>query len=241
MAIDDKKIKDLITKAGQTAGRTATEVGRATVQVLQEASQVTAEVLEQTGKDLVEGLDYLAGRDTWVSPQPAEEQREPYTQRSQPSAEETVPLSVYRELQGQLDTAVSTYTETLKRQQQNATEERKKAITHAKKDAYLDALAILDSMDRAINAAEGISELSTTLESMLVGLRMESDFQLSCLSAKGIKRMETIDNVFDPKFHHAVSEEDSEKPAGTIVRVIQNGYFMDSAVLRYAQVTVAKK
>ncbi|MDP3963801.1 MAG: nucleotide exchange factor GrpE, partial [bacterium] len=47
--------------------------------------------------------------------------------------------------------------------------------------------------------------------------------------------------VFDPQFHEAMEEAESEKPEGTVLAVMQKGYAINGRVIRPARVRVAKK
>jgi molecular chaperone GrpE len=45
---------------------------------------------------------------------------------------------------------------------------------------------------------------------------------------------------FDPNLHEAISQQESDQPAGTIVQVLQRGYRVGDRLLRPALVVVAK-
>ncbi len=47
-------------------------------------------------------------------------------------------------------------------------------------------------------------------------------------------------DVFDPNFHEAIDAQESEKPSGTILRVVHKGYMLGEKVLRATGVIVAK-
>ena len=57
----------------------------------------------------------------------------------------------------------------------------------------------------------------------------------------GIKKMESLNKVFNPNFERVVQEvEDKEKPAGTIIAELQAGYTLNDRILREAMVIVTK-
>jgi len=55
-----------------------------------------------------------------------------------------------------------------------------------------------------------------------------------------IKEIAPAGEKFDPHFHQAMAMVDSDKPANTIVTVLQKGYLLNDRVMRPALVAVAK-
>jgi molecular chaperone GrpE len=80
------------------------------------------------------------------------------------------------------------------------------------------------------------------LAAWLKGLDLLRERLLEHLAEEGIRPMETLGRAFDPHLHLALetAPPDPEHPAGTIVREARPGYLLDGAVLRYAEVVVAK-
>ena len=61
------------------------------------------------------------------------------------------------------------------------------------------------------------------------------------LESHGVKEMETVGKVFDPKLHEAVSEEESEEHEdGVIIREVSGGYVAGETILRVARVVVCR-
>jgi molecular chaperone GrpE len=95
-------------------------------------------------------------------------------------------------------------------------------------------LPILDDLERALAScpadlawADGIELISRKLQSIL--------------EAEGLKKIETNGQIFDPRFHEAISQEPSDNHrSGEIIAVIQNGYTLGERVIRPALVRVAK-
>lgn len=95
-----------------------------------------------------------------------------------------------------------------------------------------DLLVILDNFHRALDAEvldkNGIDLISKEL--------------MNIFRNKGLSRMEADGAKFDHNYHHAVSfieKDDAED--GTILEVIQDGYFWKEEVLRPAMVIVSKE
>ena len=84
-------------------------------------------------------------------------------------------------------------------------------------------------------------EQTPALKSFLEGVTMtEREFQ-NALERNGIKRVDPLNEPFNPHLHQAVSEmERPDVPSGTVVMVYQAGYTIEDRVLRPAMVVVGK-
>lgn len=58
------------------------------------------------------------------------------------------------------------------------------------------------------------------------------------LAKMGVQRIKTVGEVFDPRFHEAVSMEEGEGSVETIVEEVQPGYLLNNEVVRHAMVKV---
>ena len=57
----------------------------------------------------------------------------------------------------------------------------------------------------------------------------------------GMKVIDPVDQTFDPAWHEAmVAQESRDKPANTVLNVIQKGYSLNGRLLRPARVIVSK-
>jgi molecular chaperone GrpE len=61
------------------------------------------------------------------------------------------------------------------------------------------------------------------------------------LKTHGIEEIKTVGEMFNPEFHEAMSEEESDQPVHTIIREIGSGYVMKGKVIKVSKVIVAKK
>lgn len=59
------------------------------------------------------------------------------------------------------------------------------------------------------------------------------------LKSHGVEEIKT-EGIFDPQFHDAVTEEESELEHGSIVRTVESGYTMQGKVIKPAKVIVSK-
>ncbi len=56
----------------------------------------------------------------------------------------------------------------------------------------------------------------------------------------GVKPFESMNEIFDPELHQAVSYKNSDKKSGVIIEEMQKGYKIAERLLRPAMVTVSK-
>ncbi|MDB5038073.1 MAG: molecular chaperone GrpE [Bacteriovoracaceae bacterium] len=59
------------------------------------------------------------------------------------------------------------------------------------------------------------------------------------LKSEGLERIESLGKVFDPTVHEAISQAESDQPAGIIIEEIKRGYKWSSRLLRAATVVVS--
>ena len=99
-----------------------------------------------------------------------------------------------------------------------------------------DLLAVLDNLERAIEAAQQTSDSAGLLE----GVKMVAAQFTGTLAQHQCVRIETVGTTFDPHLHQAIAQEAStEHAAGTITRAAQVGYKLHDRVVRPAQVFVS--
>ena len=101
-----------------------------------------------------------------------------------------------------------------------------------------DLLAVLDSMDRAL-------EIATTSDgfdvAMLEGTQMTHKLLLDTISKHGVEPIDPIGEAFDPQQHQAMSMVESvDHEPNTVMAVMQKGYKLESRVIRAAMVVVTK-
>jgi molecular chaperone GrpE len=125
-----------------------------------------------------------------------------------------------------------------KRSEREREDTAKYAITRLARDM----VAVGDNFQRAIEAVPaGAAETDPALKSFLDGTTLIERELLNVLERYGIKRMEPLNQPFNPHIHQAVMElPRTDVPAGTVVQMFQAGYMIEDRVLRPAMVAVAK-
>ncbi len=61
------------------------------------------------------------------------------------------------------------------------------------------------------------------------------------LGELGVKKIDAVGKKFDPNFHEAVREKESEAEDGIIVDELQSGFILNGKVIRPSQVVISKK
>jgi molecular chaperone GrpE len=123
-----------------------------------------------------------------------------------------------------------------------AEREKEDAAKYAITKLARDVVTAGDNFQRAIDAVPvGAAEQDPNLKSFLEGVTMTERELLNVLDRHGIKRLQPINEPFNPHLHEAVRQVPrSDVPSGTIVEIYQAGYIIADRVLRPAMVGVAQ-
>lgn len=130
-------------------------------------------------------------------------------------------------------------TENVRRRAQREREDTAKfAVTGFAKDM----LPVADNLRRALEAVpEEARENDEYLKNLVAGVEATERQLLAGFEKAGIKKLEPIDQPFDPNYHQVMFQvENTGKPGGTVVQILQAGYTLNSRLLREAMVGVAK-
>jgi molecular chaperone GrpE len=99
---------------------------------------------------------------------------------------------------------------------------------------YLD---VMDDLERALADIPESSETANWAKG--IGM-IHSKFK-NILDAEGVEIIEPLGESFDPNFHEAISNEESDShEEGEVIEVVQKGYKLEDRVIRPAMVRVAK-
>jgi molecular chaperone GrpE len=115
--------------------------------------------------------------------------------------------------------------------------DRTEAIAYANESLIRELLAVVDNLERAIQHAEQDTEKQTLLE----GVKMTHKHFLDTLARFGCRPFESQGKDFDPCFHEAILQQESEEhPSNTVIQEFQKGYTLHDRLLRPALVAVSK-
>ena len=113
--------------------------------------------------------------------------------------------------------------------------ERGDFVKFANEGLITELLGILDNFERGIKSAEQKKDYDLLHQ----GVDMISKQLHSLLEAKGLSRIKSLGQKFDPHQHEAVEVVDGDDE-GLIIEELQPGYFLSGRILRPARVKVTK-
>ena len=95
-------------------------------------------------------------------------------------------------------------------------------------------LPVIDNFERGLAAIEADNK-----DSFYDGMCMIYKQMLSELEKIGVTPIEAVGKEFDPNFHNAVMQVESEEfESGIVAQELQKGYMYRDAVVRYSMVAV---
>jgi molecular chaperone GrpE len=101
---------------------------------------------------------------------------------------------------------------------------RQEFNSFANSNIVLAILPVLDDLERAINAIEGVSLFELKFNTVLEG--------------QGVKPILSLGMAFDPNYHEAMRQDKGKE--GVIIEELQKGYTLNDKLLRPAKVVVGR-
>lgn len=119
-----------------------------------------------------------------------------------------------------------------------AAREKDDIIKFGKENVIKDILPIIDSLDRALEHADGARDIQNFID----GLKLIQDQLLACLKKHGVERIECAGKDFDPNYHDALMQVESDlHEDNKVVNEFECGYLLNGRLLRPSKVSVCKK
>lgn len=119
--------------------------------------------------------------------------------------------------------------------------EKYQAIEYASERFAKDLLTPIDTLEYAILSANSDANPEELIQKIKEGLELTVKSFKSVFEKHGIELVDT-DSEFDPNFHDAVMQVESEAhDDGQIVQTLQKGYKYKDKLLRPAMVSICKK
>ena len=110
-------------------------------------------------------------------------------------------------------------------------------VKNAGEALITELLPILDNIERALQAPQTSEET----RSFARGFEMIRQQFLEKLEKAGVKEIAAEGESFDPTLHEAVmAVENEDRPADTVINVVEKGYTLNEKVLRAARVIVTR-
>ena len=127
--------------------------------------------------------------------------------------------------------------------------ENQELITFAREVAIAKLLPTLDSLEQALRH---VPEMNDELRSMnqdftdkyqswQKGIQALVGQLDKALEELGVKKIASVGKKFDPNYHEAVREVESEHDDGVVVDELQTGFELNGKVIRPSQVTISKR
>lgn len=121
-----------------------------------------------------------------------------------------------------------------KRKDREATDFRK----WANEALVKELLPVVDNLERAVETS---ADHEDAVNCILEGVDMTLKEILKVLEKFAVKAVDAVGNPFDPTYHQAVMQEESEEhPDNTVIKELQKGYTIHDRLLRPSMVVVAK-
>ena len=118
-----------------------------------------------------------------------------------------------------------------------AIREKVDIIKYGKEDVIKDILPFVDSLDRALAHAD-----SSDIQAFKEGIKLIQEQLLSCLKKHGVEKIDSVGLDFDPNFHEAMMQVESEEhDENKVVNEVQKGYLLNGRLLRPSKVCICKK
>lgn len=118
--------------------------------------------------------------------------------------------------------------------QKRTAKEKEHIARHAEGRMMLRMLPLYEELALAEKEAQKLTDENLKKGMLMVLGKLRASFE-----KEGLQPMKLVGEKFDPFRHETAMREDSEKPEGTILQVIAQGYLFKGEVLRHAMVSVS--
>jgi molecular chaperone GrpE len=115
--------------------------------------------------------------------------------------------------------------------------EKEESAKYASIKLLEQLLPVVDNFERALAA----SQTNADFDSLAKGIDMVFRQISQVLEQEGLKPIQAVGEPFNPEFHQAIMQVESEEyEEGIVVEEVQKGYFIKDKVLRPAMVKVSQ-
>jgi molecular chaperone GrpE len=120
--------------------------------------------------------------------------------------------------------------------------EREDLIKYSSSSFAREILNLADNLERAFGLFKDNPKFkSDEFKDTMLGIELIEKELINSFDKNGIKSFESVGKKFDPNFHQALNEVESEKEDGMVINEIQKGYMLNDRLLRPALVSISKK
>jgi molecular chaperone GrpE len=118
------------------------------------------------------------------------------------------------------------------------TREMRDVVRFANEKLFKELLFVVDNLERAIDAVE---KDNADDDPLLQGVRLTLAEVEKILERNHVTPIKALGQTFDPNFHQAMMQEETEEqPANIVIKEMQKGYVLHDRLLRPAMVVVSK-
>ena len=120
--------------------------------------------------------------------------------------------------------------------------EREDLIKYSSSSFAREILNLADNLERAFGLFKDNPKFkSDEFKDTMLGIELIEKELVNSFDKNGIKSFESVGKKFDPNFHQALNEVESEQEEGIVINEIQKGYMLNDRLLRPALVSISKK
>ena len=120
--------------------------------------------------------------------------------------------------------------------------EREDLIKYSSSSFAREILNLADNLERAFVLFKDDPKFkSDEFKDTMLGIELIEKELVSSFDKNGIKSFESVGKKFDPNFHQALNEVESEQEDEMVINEIQKGYMLNDRLLRPALVSISKK
>ena len=125
--------------------------------------------------------------------------------------------------------------ENYKKRKQRESDEFKK---FANETIFRQLLTVVDNLERAISS----TPKNSNEDGLVEGVKLTHKEIIKLFETFNVKPVEAENQLFDPNFHQAVTQEETDEfPENTVSKVLQKGYLLHDRLIRPAMVVVSKR
>ncbi|SYZ73548.1 Protein GrpE [Candidatus Zixiibacteriota bacterium] len=113
-------------------------------------------------------------------------------------------------------------------------------IRNANENLIVQFLEVVDNFHRALEAVPA-GKKSEEFEAFLRGMELTYQHFSELLKKAGVERIKAVGEKFDPSWHDAMMQIDSDEyPDGTVAQELAAGYQLNGKVIRHTRVAVSR-
>ncbi len=119
--------------------------------------------------------------------------------------------------------------------------EKEQMFENGAKSVIEKVLPVIDNFERALDMSGSGNEIKPEDDPFMEGMQKVYKQLMDELFKIGVKPIEAVGQEFNPEYHNAVMQVDSEEyDSGIIAQELQKGYMFKESVVRHSMVGVAK-